>query len=81
MPDRMPKYTSDRPSDKMSEYIPNRLPENMSDRTSEYIISDRLAEYAQYISKDLSWHVMVGVTRSKKNKACSPTAYCVAPAS
>ena len=54
MPDRMPKYTSDRPSDKMSEYIPNRLPENMSDRTSEYIISDRLAEYAQYISKDLS---------------------------
>ena len=54
MPHRMPKYTSDRPSDKMSEYIPNRLPENMSDRTSEYIISDRLAEYAQYISKDLS---------------------------
>ena len=72
MPDRIPEYMSDRMPDRMSEFMSNRVPEYMSDRVpdrmpdrmSEYM-SDRMSAYIKYMFNYTSWHVMVGITRSK----------------
>ena len=56
MSDRMPDRLPDRMPGGMSGYMPDRMPEYMS---------DRMSEYTKYMSKYTSWHVMVGITRSR----------------
>ena len=60
MSDRMPDRLPDRMPGGMSGYMPDRMPEYMP----EYM-SDRMSEYTKYMSKYTSWHVMVGITRSR----------------
>ena len=72
----MPEYMSDEMSENMSDRMPDRLPDRMPggmsgympDRMPEYMpeyMSDRMSEYTKYMSKYTSWHVMVGITRSR----------------
>ena len=76
MTGRMPEYMSDEMSENMSDRMPDRLPDRMPggmsgympDRMPEYMpdrMSDRMSEYTKYMSKYTSWHVMVGITRSR----------------
>ena len=76
MAGRMPEYMSDEMSENMSDRMPDRLPDRMPggmsgympDRMPEYMpeyMSDRMSEYTKYMSKYTSWHVMVGITRSR----------------
>ena len=76
MTSRMPEYMSDEMSENMSDRMPDRLPDRMPggmsgympDRMPEYMpeyMSDRMSEYTKYMSKYTSWHVMVGITRSR----------------
>ena len=60
MSDRMPGRLPDRMPGGMSKYLPDRMPEYMP----EYML-DRISEYTTYMSKYMSWHVMVGITRSR----------------
>ena len=76
MTGRMPEYMSDEMSENMSDRMPDRLPDRMPGGTSGYMpdrmpeympdrMSDRMSEYTKYMSKYTSWHVMVGITRSR----------------
>ena len=54
----IPKYISNR--------VPDRRPECMIEcEVACQNVSDRLLEYIGYMSKYKSWHVKVGITRSK----------------
>ena len=59
MPDRM--------ADRMAEYMSKYISKYMSGRMQEYM-SDRMPEYIKVKicpNKNTSWHVMLGITRSK----------------
>ena len=64
MPDRISEYMSDRLPDTMPEHMSDRMSEYMPDTMSEYM-SEKSFEYIEYMPKFTSWHVMVGITRSK----------------